>query len=293
MTEEFTFIIGGPLEFSYGEIEVKGQKQYFVTGYISSNDLDLVNDIVTEEAMLDMVEQINTGNVKLDVDHEAWETEQGPNILPIGRIIEAKYEKDNKRLWVKAIINPDSKRFNKIWNNVKNKFLDAFSIAYKPIKTITQIIGEKEVRLLQQIKLLNVALTGNPANPEARITEVMTKSLNKLIEEENKMSEKEVKNEPVEQPIEQPVEENPSVENNENVFAEEIKKLTAKIESDNKSFEESLKSLKESLGERDEEIKSMKEILEKPQFKALSEEAPKEAVVEIQEVAMKTPLQLI
>ena len=42
----------------YESVEIKGEKKYYVTGYISTGDLDLVNDIVTKTCMEDMVTQL-------------------------------------------------------------------------------------------------------------------------------------------------------------------------------------------------------------------------------------------
>lgn len=285
MTEEFTFIIGGPTEFSFGEVEIKGEKKYYVTGYISTKDLDLVNDIVTEEGLQDMVNQINDGNIKLDVDHEAWSNNEGPNILPIGRIIEAKYDAEGQRVWVKALLNSTSDRFKKIWSNIKNKFLDAFSIAFKPIRTVTKIINGKEIRLLEKVLLLNVALTGNPANPEARIQNVFAKSLTALKEEDNMT-------EIVEETPEEVVEEAQAEEAvEEKSFEEDLKALKEEL---TKNFEEELKKLREDLSGKNEELKSLKEKLDAPQFKALVEEKPDEPEAEVKkDEVLKTPLQLI
>lgn len=292
MTEEFTFIIGGPTEFSFGEVEIKGEKKYYVTGYISTKDLDLVNDIVTEEGLQDMVNQINDGNIKLDVDHEAWSNNEGPNILPIGRIIEAKYDAEGQRVWVKALLNSTSDRFKKIWSNIKNKFLDAFSIAFKPIRTVTKIINGKEIRLLEKVLLLNVALTGNPANPEARIQNVFAKSLTALKEEDNMTEIEQKSKDIVEETPEEVVEEAQAEEAvEEKSFEEDLKALKEEL---TKNFEEELKKLREDLSGKNEELKSLKEKLDAPQFKALVEEKPDEPEAEVKkDEVLKTPLQLI
>jgi len=293
MTDEFTFIIGGINEFSHTEVEIKGQKKYYVTGYISTKDLDLVNDIVTEEALIDMAEQVNSGNIKLDMDHEAWRKgDDGPNMLPIGRIVEAKFEPEHNRLWVKAQINSNSERFKKVWANIKDKFIDAFSIAFKPIKIATKWIEGKEVRLLEKVELLNVALTGNPANPEAKITNVFAKSRD-YMEEQNmakdekvEIKEEVVEEEPVaEEVVEEPVaEEEPVVE--EKTAEEILKEATEKFDAQIKALEESMKS-------RDEEIKDLKDKLEAPQFKSEEEPEVEEPEQPEEEVEMKTPFQLI
>jgi HK97 family phage prohead protease len=289
MEDSFTFIIGGIDEFSHTEVEIKGTKKYYVTGYISTKDLDLVNDIVTEEALIDMAEQVNKGNIKLDMDHEAWKKgDDGPNMLPIGRIIEAKFEPEQNRLWVKAQINSNSTRFAKAWANIKDKFIDAFSIAFKPIQIATKYVNGKEIRLLEKVLLLNVALTGNPANPEAKITNVFAKSRD-YMEEQNMADEKivEIKEEVVEEPVAEEVVEEP--------VAEEVPVVEEKtlLEIATEKFNAQIKALEESAIARDSEIKDLKDKLEAPQFKSEAEVPVEEPVEEEEEVETKTPFQLI
>jgi len=280
MEDNFTFIIGGIEEFSHTEIEVKGEKKYYVTGYISTKDLDLVNDIVTPEALEDMAEQLNTGNIKLDIDHEAWRKgENGPNMLPIGRIVEAKFDAEQGRLWVKALINNNSSRFKNAWSNIKDKFIDAFSIAFKPIQIATKIINGKEIRLLEKILLLNVALTGNPANPEAKITNVFAKSRDymesKIMADEKKIiQEEKIVVEPV---VVEPV----------------VTDFKALLEETTKKFSDELKTLKESIEGRDAELKDLKKQLEAPIFKSVEETAPEEPAPIKEEVEAKSPFQMI
>jgi len=286
MEDSFTFIIGGVEEFSHTEIDIKGEKKYYVTGYISTKDLDLVNDIVTEEALIDMAEQVNKGNIKLDMDHEAWRKgDEGPNMLPIGRIVEAKFEPEENRLWVKAQINSNSSRFKTIWASIKDKFIDAFSIAFRPIKIATKWVNGKEIRLLEKVQLLNVALTGNPANPEAKITNVFAKS-RAYMEEQNMAEIKpEIKEEAVEEiVVEEPVAEEPVVEE---------KTVTELLAEATKEFDAKLKTLQESLEARDEELKDLKEKLEAPQFKSEEEVPVDEPEEPAEKVESKTPFQLI
>lgn len=175
----------------FEEVEYKDGKKHYVTGYISTKDIDLYNDLVTERGMADMLHQLKSKKIKLDVEHEAWR--DNPNILPIGKIVEAKMDK--KGIWVKAELNSASPSFKSVWESIKNGFIDAFSIAYKATNAVKRIVNGIEVRLLNGLQLLNVALTGNPVNPSAKIMNVMTKSLNELPaecinEEELKMEEK-------------------------------------------------------------------------------------------------------
>jgi len=184
-------------ELDYSSIETKKGKEYYVEGYISTKDLDLGNDIVTDECLNDMLEQLKGRTIKLDVEHETMkgESELDKKInktkIPIGKIVDAW--RDEKGIKAKAILNKAHSRFQEVWNSIKNGFLDGFSIAYYPIQTITKNIGDKIVRLLNKVDLINVALTGNPMNPEARLTSAFTKSLSYLNNMEDIMEREEIK----------------------------------------------------------------------------------------------------
>jgi len=178
--EPIISVNSGPLTFATDNITssvivTKSGKNYYVTGYISTSDLDVQNDIVTPECLRDMVDQIASKNIKLDVEHEAFL--QDSATVPIGRIIEAKLDK--KGIWVKAELNAHHARFEEVWNSLKNKFLDAFSITFKPVQFVEKnVVGIAEtVRMLYKVALLNVAITGNPAQENAKIMEVFTKSV--------------------------------------------------------------------------------------------------------------------
>lgn len=252
----------------YEIVEIKGSKKYYVTGYISTKDKDILNDIVTDEALEGMLNQLSTKNIKLDVEHEAWR-EENPTIIPIGRIIEAK--RDEKGIFVKAELNKANNRFNEVWNSIKEGFLDAFSIAYKTISSIHQTINGEKVRMLNKLDLLNVAITGNPVNPEAKMVNVFTKSLHEMEEnskmvEEIKLKDSEVKEEKT---VEEKTEETPEEETEEELPAKEEleEKEEDKIEEKSQLMKTN-KEMKEKLEKLEAEVKGLKLKLEKPIMKS-------------------------
>lgn len=276
-SKSYTFFVD---EFNFQTIETKDGVDYYVTGYISTKDQDLVNDIVTEKALSGMLQQVLSKNVKLDVEHEAWK-EENPTIIPIGRIIEAK--KDERGLFIKAVLNKAHSRFKEVWESIRSGFLDAFSIAYVPLRYAYKTINGIKTRLLEEVELLNVAITGNPVNPECRMLEVFTKSLNE-IETEDKMSEeikaKKEKKQDEEDNIED--EEKPEEENKQEAEEEEEEEekkcskkksatdeLKEQLEIKSKGFEKEIKSLKELNEALQTEVKALKEQLDKPVFKSL------------------------
>jgi len=275
-------------QIAYETIETKSGKRHYVTGYISTPDIDLYNDLITEKGLKSMLRQINESTIMLDYEHEAWRDDA--TLLPVGKIVDAKI--DDRGLWVKAELNKSSPKFKDLWGSIKEGFLKAFSIAFQPVETITKAIGETEVRIINDLTLLNVALTGTPVNPNAAITQygmksVMLKAINDLEQTEaNKMSEKKVeaKDEaPVEeQPKEEvkeevkeeaPVEEKPT----EEVSKEEPKVEEPAVEQKSEAVEKltaELKALTEKMEKQEAEIKALKE---EPVFKSKTpEQQPEE-----------------
>lgn len=198
--------------FYSGKIEAKAIKEgdktrYFVKGYVSTEDLDLVNDIVTKACRKDIDTQFQDRNIKLDFEHETLrkgkdEDEMDMRIAltksPLGKRL--KTSVDEKGNIVEFELNPAWKKydakgnivktFQDVWGEIKNGFLDAFSIAYVPIRTQTKNINGIMARLLDKINIVNVALTGNPVNPKASMISAFTKSLQYLEAEEGKMDKK-------------------------------------------------------------------------------------------------------
>lgn len=161
-------------KFNAQEIDTKGVKEYIIEGYISTPDVDLVNEVVSIKALQSLVEQINQGSIKLDFDHETIH-EDNLDMNPVGRIVSA--ELDNKGVKVKAILNSANRRFKEIWGSIKGGFIDAFSITFKALKSITSYLNGAAINILDEIKLINVALTGNPVNPHATFERVIVKAL--------------------------------------------------------------------------------------------------------------------
>jgi len=178
MAEKTVSIEGKSFTFTTDQInsniiETKGGKKYYITGYISTSDKDRVNDIVMPECLDDMVKQLLSKKIKIDVEHEALKG--SPNIIPIG-IIEEAY-RDTKGIWVKVRLNSAVSRFDEVWNSIKDGFLDSFSITYKTKKFVERQTASGTEKLLYIVELVNVALTGIPANLAAKITDSFAKSL--------------------------------------------------------------------------------------------------------------------
>ena len=222
-------------------VEVKGEKQYFVEGYISTYDKDLVNDVVTKRGMLDVYEQAD--EIKADVEHEAFKPdEEGygkfgsrDGIIPVAKIVQKRM--DDVGVWVKAKLNPHLDSFGKLWGSIKDEFLDAFSIAFPEPQVGDFEIAPDGARLLNKLHLLNVALTGNPVNKGCKITGVVAKSRDKIFKEEKTMADEEkpveevVSTEPVKEEVTEVVEETKPVETEPSNAEAELKAISDRIEA--------------------------------------------------------------
>jgi HK97 family phage prohead protease len=171
---------------TFSTTELKGEKQAYVTGYISVPEVDLYNDLVTMHAMKSLLKQIKESTITVDYEHEAWRDDN--SILPVAKIVEAKV--DDRGLWVKCLLNKNSPKYKALWGSIKDGFINAFSIAFQPLVTVEKSMGGVTVRLIEELKLLNVAFTGAPVNKGAILTEFGMKSVMlKAIEDSEIMGE--------------------------------------------------------------------------------------------------------
>lgn len=242
-------------QVAYEQIETKSGKEHYVTGYISVPEVDIYNDLVTPVALKSMLNQIHNSTIMLDYEHEAWRDNQ--TLIPVGKIVDAKI--DDRGLWVKAVLNKSSPKFKDMWGSIKGGFVKAFSIAFKALSTVTKSINGTQVRVINDLQLLNVALTGTPVNLSATMTDygmkaVMLKAIsehenNEVVNmpEEEKAPEAEApKEEAKEEPkAEAPAE--PEQKAEEDKKEEEEKKALAKKEEEKKAEEEEAMKKKESV----------------------------------------------
>lgn len=281
---------------SFGRITEKGQEKFFAEGFISTTDRDLVNDIVTDHALDSMMEQMKSRVIKLDFEHEAFrgetdiEREINKTRMTLAKAVDFARIKNASQngLKVRWEFNDTWKKFDTKGNvtmdfedikkNIQKGFYDAFSIAFIPTKDTKQETKDGTVRMLDDMRLLNVALTGNPVNPGAGMTNIFLKSLNALESKENKNQKEEkmseehpekdkVEGQAQEQPAEQPAE-------------------PAEPAPEQKSESVEVKSRLDAL---EKSVAEIKELLTKPVQKSVSEQMPKKT----EEAKSVTPLDLI
>jgi len=169
-------------DMSHEYVGLKSAKQFYVTGHITANNVDAVKELVPADEMDKIVDQLNTQNIKLDIEHSQYleEMRDDDGEIAIGKIIEAKkVEVDGlTKIWVKAQLNKNHKRFKEVWKSIEDQFIDGFSISWRGnVETIT-VEGET-VKVLRDVIIRNVALTGVPINNEADMTGSFLKALGK------------------------------------------------------------------------------------------------------------------
>jgi len=314
--EEIFVLNSGDLDLE--KIEVKGQSKVFLKTTITTGDKDLVNDIVTEKCMESMIRQLKDRTIKLDFEHEAFrgesltETEMAKTRIPLGKRV--SFERGMKGVDVTWELNPNWKKFDSkgdvvydfksVVENVEGKFYDGTSIAYIPTKTKQVKSNDgSDIRLLDDVTLLNVALTGNPVNTHASVNEIFMKSLDYLKKssgekEDEEEDEEELKkkkcpkkkshlikfNQEAKMSEEQEAQEKPEAEAPAEAEAKEPEQkdepakpeaeaeAEAPVEAEGGEGEAEVKALKKQVDAQAKEIQELKAALEKPQVKGKQEQ---------------------
>ena len=129
---------------AYGEITEKGEKKFCAEGFISTSDRDLVDDIVTDRALDQRLEQMKNRVIKLDFEHDSFrgETEVERQInkakMALAKAVDFVRIKDGEHNGVKVRweFNDTWKKFDSkgdvvmdfpdIKKNIERGFYDAF-----------------------------------------------------------------------------------------------------------------------------------------------------------------------
>jgi len=136
-------------------------EKWYIEGYAGSTELDLVGDIITEEAF-QKAESDLIGNSTVLYNHDPEQ--------PIGRVEATKAAKEG--LWIKALI---SKTVPETWQKVKEGVLNKFSIRGQVKNAVKRFVKEtggqvinKVVNVINEIYLIEASLVALPANPQAK-----------------------------------------------------------------------------------------------------------------------------
>jgi len=280
----------GPTDTKFHLIEVKSEsgRNYFIEGFVSTTDPDLYNDIVTEEAQKSILHQLLNRNITMDEDHDVWrDSNTGESFdRPQNKIPAAKVEKAELRdvgdgstgTFVRVKLNKNYPRFKALLGSIKEGFVHSFSIAYNVLKDSPKRIGEETFRVIDDLNIFNVGITGVPVNNNAKF-QLALKSLNIKMSEENNIEEMQTKIDSLEK---------------ENT---EFKSLIDAKDAELKSLNEKVEASETSVKEKNAEFKSVSEAKEKELTELKSKfdkvEALEKQVAELksfQEKVEKTPI---
>lgn len=281
------------------EVDCKSEDELFIQGYISTTDVDKVNDIVTNAGQDDLTEQLKSMSITMDLDHETFRDENGnskkvKSLIPVAKIVESKREE--KGTFVKALINNAHPSFKSISESIKKGFLHSFSIAYVPVKAVTRIIDGVKTRLLDKVNLLNVAITGVPVNPNATFS-IVTKSFigSKMVEEKNLETQMtELKS--VVESKEKEIAELKSVISAKDTELAELKSVEQKNTAEVKSFGAEIAELKSKLSGFDEvklQVAELKSVLEKVRATPIYKAQVEAKSMTLNELKGITPIEFI
>ena len=163
---------GIPIQFAI-ELEKTDEEKWFFKGIASSDDIDLVGDIVTEEALEASVDDL-LKNSTIFLNHNKKR--------PIGRTVATEFI-PGKGLVVTGMI---SKTEPEIWRKIQEGVLNKLSIGAIVLnaeRTIDEKTGQPVVKITRML-LKEHSLVSLPANPEARNVSWWVK---KSLEEEDQV----------------------------------------------------------------------------------------------------------
>jgi myosin heavy subunit len=277
-------------------IELKaedGSKDYFIEGYVSTIDPDFYFDIVDRKGQEATFRELNGADITMDLDHEEWrDPETGEvydgkkNKLPIAKVVDKKL--DEKGTWVKAKLNKYHPNFKKsLLPSIKEGFLHSFSIAYNVLESFDVMINDIKHRVIQNLKLGNIAITGAPVNQNAKF-KIALKSMSVKMAEEQKFQELET------QVTELKSENQKLSETNESLTSQlsELKSQVDALEAKSKDYEKERGRQPQEEGDVEEEEKSKKkksEMKSSTELKSLIDtiEKQSEEITELKSIVQK------
>jgi HK97 family phage prohead protease len=130
--------------------------QWIVEGLAATNDLDLQDEIISDEALTNSENDLLENSTVL-FNHDIN--------MAVGKVL--KTERRDEGLWVQILI---SKTVPDIWQQIQEGVLNKFSIRGRVIDAVRKFVKEadKTVRVIKEMLLVEVSLVPLPANPQAR-----------------------------------------------------------------------------------------------------------------------------
>lgn len=161
--EELTAHLAKMDHFTHFEVKAIDDKERTVEGWASTEDIDRINDVVKAEAFTKTLKDFMSNPV-LTYMHNLR--------APIGHVVDAEVVK-GKGLFVKVFVDSTEED---IWTKVKEKTIRAFSFGWRTLKDHTETIkkngGSVELRVIDELELIEVALVSVPMNRRALFSAV-------------------------------------------------------------------------------------------------------------------------
>lgn len=196
-------IVYSSAEFKLSEIELKSDKKLRLEGSISTTKRDSNADIVSEKGQIGLVSQIKERikkgtHITMDLDHESHERDKDNPLKSTGKIlnkipvalidhVELIKEGNVTKTKVKATVNEDHPLYESIKRSIQNGYLHSFSIAYKVIDGFMDVVDGVKTRVLDDVIIRNIGITGVPVNDDAGF-QVSLKSYIKKMEQEEQIT---------------------------------------------------------------------------------------------------------
>lgn len=270
---------------NFNLIEVKSEtgKDYFIEGYVSTIHPDFANDIVDDNGQKATFKELVGKDITMDEDHEEWRDPKTgklydgkKNKYPLAKIVDARL--DEVGTWVRAKLNKYHPEFeSRILPMIKEKYLHSFSIAYKVKDFFHKIIDNIKYRVIRDLAISNIAITGNPINNNAKFN-IALKSFTKMEEEKNnenatdykkKYEEMKASYDKLKSEYDKLKADYNKEESKED--SEESKKELKSFEYRVSSLEELTESLKKENADYQNQVSELKSKLEAPQLKSVIE----------------------
>jgi len=246
----------GPTDTKFNLIEVKSEagRNYFIEGFVSTTDPDLYNDIVTEEAQKVILRQLLNQDITMDDNHDVWvnpstgeKYDRPQNKIPVAKVEKAELrelEDGSVGTFVRVKLNNNYPKFKETLGSIKDGFLHSFSIAYNVTKQSMKKMGDTTFRVIDDLNIFNVGITGVPVNNNATF-QLALKSIN------NKMAE-EIQTEELQTKVDTLSQENT-----------ELKSQIETKDAELKSQSEKLEALEVATSDENVELKSVSDAQEK------------------------------
>ena len=140
-----------------------------VTGYITSNEFDAENQLLTKNALSSILNQLKNKNYTFDIEHSSINGMGHNSQVPVAKVADSGM--DDKGIWVKAQLNPYHSRYDEFSDSLRGGFYKGFSITgtvnNDNVKSVN--VNGNVVSAIEDWTMSNIGFTGAPMNPDATL----------------------------------------------------------------------------------------------------------------------------